>query len=161
MPVPHKDGISFDGPHDIERLSVDSESLVYETCPIEGSHTHPSGRLWGARRLFYARAFDATVFDEWTTNKKEKIRPEVRSVFWRPGSPAERVYDTHSYVEKLGQVTDSGTCDHCGGTRSLPRCSCKSPADLRGAARRAAAAAAEITVTDDGEILVDDHTHEH
>jgi hypothetical protein len=161
MPVPHKDGISFDGPHDIERLSVDSESLVYETCPIEGSHTHPSGRLWGARRLFYARTFDATVFDEWTTNKKEKIRPEVRSVFWRPGSPAERVYDTHSYVEKLGQVTDSGTCDHCGGTRSRPRCSCKSPADLRGAARRAAAAAAEITVTDDGEILVDDHTHEH
>ncbi|MDQ0733481.1 hypothetical protein [Arthrobacter sp. B1I2] len=159
LPVPHKDGIEFDGPHDIERLSVDAESLVYEICPIEGAHSHPSGRLWGARRAMYARTFDATVFDEWTTAKKGKLRPEVRSLFWRPGSEAERIYDTHGYVEKLGQVTDSGRCDHCGGTRRRPQCKCESPAELRGAARRAAAAAAgpALEVTEDGIVVDDSH----
>lgn len=144
LPVPHTDGVPFPGPHDTERLSVDGETLEYDTCDIEGEHSHPSGRLWGARRLMYARTFDANTFDEWTTAKREKVKPEVRSMFWRPGSAAESVYDTHGYVEKLGQVTDAGTCDHCGGLRSRPRCSCNSPAATRGAARLAAAAAALV-----------------
>lgn len=140
LPVPHTDGVPFDGPHDVEQLSVDGETLEYVTCTIEGPHVHPSGRLWGARRLMFARTFDANTFDEWTTQKRQTVKPVVRSLFWRPGSVAERVYDTHGYVEKLGQVTDAGVCDHCGGTRSRPRCSCKSPAALRGAARKDAEA---------------------
>lgn len=139
LPVAHTDSVPFPGPHETGRMSVDGETLEYDTCTTEGEHTHPSGRLWGARRLMFARTFDANTFDEWTTAKREKVRPEVRSLFWRPGSRAERAYDTHAYVEKLGQVTDSGTCDHCGGLRSRPRCNCKSPAAARGAARRAVA----------------------
>ena len=91
----------------------------------------------------FARTFDANIFDEWTTQKRQTVKPEVRTLFWRPGSPAERAYDTHGYVEKLGQVTDAGTCDHCGGTRTRKRCSCESPSNLRGAARLAALAAEE------------------
>ncbi|MGO4587156.1 hypothetical protein AB4Z38_25245 [Arthrobacter sp. 2RAF6] len=144
FPVAHKDGVPFDGPHDIETLSVDSETLVYETCDIEGEHQHDTGRIWGARRLMYARTFDANVFDEWTTAKREKIKPVVRTLFWRPGSAAESVYDTHGYVEKLGQVTDSGRCDHCGGRRTPQKCTCDSPATVRGARRRAADAAAVV-----------------
>lgn len=163
LPVAHTDGIRFPGPHDIERLSVDAETLEYEKCPIEEEHTHPSGRLWGARRLMYARTFDATIFDEWTTAKREKVKPEVRSLFWRPGSDAEAVYDTHGYVEKLGQVTNAGVCDHCGGTRRRPTCSCKSPAVERGAARLARqSAAAAVVTSDDGEIqAIIQHGHEH
>lgn len=143
LPVAHTDGVPFPGPHDVEKMSVDGETLLYESCTIEEEHTHPSGRLWGARRLMFARTFDANIFDEWTTQKRQTVKPEVRTLFWRPGSPAERAYDTHGYVEKLGQVTDAGTCDHCGGTRTRKRCSCESPSNLRGAARLAALAAEE------------------
>jgi len=136
-PVAHKDGVTFDGPHELEKLSVDAESLEYDYCDIEGDHSHDSGRLWGARRLMYARTFDANVFDEWTTAKREKIRPIVRQLFWRPGSAAEKVYDTFGFVEKLNQVTDSGRCDHCNGMRTRKKCTCESPAAIRGARRLA------------------------
>lgn len=154
LPVPHNDSVPFDGPHDVEKMAVDGETLVYETCDIDGLHEHASGRLWGARRLMFARTFDANRFDEWTTAKREKVRPEVRSLFWRPGSEAERAYDTHGYVEKLNQVTDSGTCDHCSGYRPRRKCSCESPAELRGAARRRAA-----VVTDSIELVETAVTH--
>lgn len=143
LPVAHTDAVHFPGPHDVEEMAVDGETLVYKKCETPGPHTHPSGRLWGARRLMLARTFDATIFDEWTTQKRKTVRPEIRSLFWRPGSEAERAYDTHGYVEKLGQVTMAGTCDHCGGTRRRPQCKCKSPAETRAAARAAAAALLE------------------
>lgn len=145
LPVPHTDGVPFEGPHETEAMSVDGETLEYSRCEIAGPHDHPSGRLWGARRLMFARTFDATVFEEWTTEKRQKIKPEARTLFWRPGSEAERAYDTHAHVEKLGQVTDSGTCDQCSGHRMRKKCTCESPAVLRGAARRAAVVADDST----------------
>jgi hypothetical protein len=75
MPVPHNDAVPFAGPHDTEKMSVDGETLEWDKCLVEGDHVHPSGRLWGARRLMYARTFDANTFDEWTTAKREKVRP--------------------------------------------------------------------------------------
>ena len=45
LPVPHKDAVEFDGPHETQAMSVDGESLEYDMCKIEGTHTHPSGRL--------------------------------------------------------------------------------------------------------------------
>lgn len=155
MPVPHVDAVPFDGPHQTEQMSVDGETLMYDRCAIEGVHTHESGRLWGARRLMYARTFDANTFDEWTNNKREKVRPVARHLFWRPGSAAERSYDTHGYVEKLNQITDSGTCDHCQGYRARKKCTCESPAEVRGAARRAAVVSESI------EIIGVDGSHVH
>jgi hypothetical protein len=156
MPVAHNDSVEFDGEHDIERMAVDGETLEYLKCKTPGVHTHESGRMWGARRLMFSRTFDANTFDEWTTAKREKVRPLVRSLFWRPGSKAEKAYDTFAYVEKLNQVTDSGRCDHCQGRRTPKKCECQSPAVLRGSRRRAAAetAAAEET-------HVHDVDHEH
>lgn len=153
LPVPHKDGVPFDGPHETEKLSVDGESLVYDSCDIEGFHEHPSGRLWGARRLMFARTFDASVFEEWTTEKRNKIKPEVRSLFWRPGSAAESAYDTHGFVEKLGQVTESGIHDACGGRVSPKRCNCPPDGDLknRGARRRAAVVSDTVEIVGDVE----------
>lgn len=125
--VSHKDGIPFAGPHDFARMSEDGRSVVVDRCELDDAHTHSSGRQWGARRLMFARTFDATVFDEWTTAKRKKAKAVVRQVFWRPGSAAERAYDTHAYVEKLGQVTDGGTCLDCGGKRRPKACECESP----------------------------------
>lgn len=136
MPVAHRDGVSFPGSHQYTDLSLDGESLREVECVIPDEHLHDSGRLWGARRLMLARTYDASVFEEWTVGKRQKQRPECRTLFWRPGSDAERAYDTHAYVEKLAQVTASGTCDHCGGTRSRPRCTCEPSVSRR---RRVAA----------------------
>ena len=142
MPVAHNDTVPFDGPHSLERMSVDGETLDYLRCEIPGEHSHDSGRMWGARRLMLARTFDANLFDEWTTAKRQKIKPLVRSFFWRPGSAAERAYDTFGYVEKLNQITDGGRCDHCMGRRTPKKCECDAPAVLRGSRRRAAEIAA-------------------
>lgn len=136
-PVPHKGTVTFDGEHPMTHLDDAGEALVDDLCTIDGEHEHEAGRLWGARRLMYARTYDANVFDEWTTGKREKNRPEVRHLFWRPGSEAERAYDTHAYVEKLNQVTQAGICDHCQGTRRRKPCSC-TPADERRRTFRAA-----------------------
>lgn len=121
-PVAHAFGITFDGPH--EYAAYESGDVVTKSCRREEEHQHDAGRQWGAKRLMFARTFDATTFDEWNTSKRESIRPEVRSLFWRPGSDAERAYNTHGHVLKLGQVTDSGRCMDCDGTRTRPKCSC-------------------------------------
>lgn len=117
VPEAHNFDVPFPGPHD--------------DCDEPDEHDHKSGRLWPARRLFYWRTYDANLFDEWTTAKREKLRPLVRQWFWRPGSDAQSIYDSHAYVEKLGQVTDHGTCMDCGGTRRRAACSCESPTTRR------------------------------
>lgn len=139
MPVAHKDGIEFAGAHTTEQLADDGETLDLVECPIAEPHTHDSGRMWGARRLMFARTFDANLFDEFTTAKKDnkKYRPLCREVFWRPGSAAEAAYDTHGYVQKLGQVTDAGTCDHCSGYKPRKKCECEKESMARTRARAA------------------------
>lgn len=99
-----------------------------------------SSREWRSARMFLWRSYDATVFDEWTLEKRKRLTPLSRQAFWRPGSPAESVYDTFAYVEKLGQVTEAGVCIDCGGTRRRESCSCGSPTVRR---RRTLAAAAD------------------
>lgn len=81
-------------------------------------------RMWTAKRWFLWRTYDAATFDEWTTYRKEKIKPVARQFFRRPGSVAERSYDTFDAVLSLGAVTESGSCMECGGTRRRPQCSC-------------------------------------
>lgn len=83
-----------------------------------------SERLWRPRRAFYWRTYDASQFDEFTTHKKNTIRPLVRQVFWRPGSRAESAYDTLDAVLALGVATEAGLCMTCGGKRLHPKCSC-------------------------------------
>lgn len=158
MPVAHNDVVEFDGVHELQRMAVDGETLDYLNCEIPGQHFHESGRMWGARRLMLSRTFDANTFDEWTTAKREKIKPLVRSLFWRPGSAAESAYDTFGYVEKLNQITDGGRCDHCMGRKTPKKCDCDAPPVLRGSRRRAAALAAaeEAFAALDAEQL---HTH--
>jgi hypothetical protein len=106
-------------------------------CPILDRHTHDDRRLWAPKRLFYWRTFDAFVFDEWTTAKRERIRPVARQLFWRPGSWAESHYDTYDQVLSVAAVTDSGACVDCGGNRPRPKCSCPDPVTLESVARAA------------------------
>lgn len=81
-------------------------------------------RLWRDRRLFVWRTYDAFAFDEFSSHKKETIRPRQWQVFRRPGSLAERAYDTLDQVAALGAANDAGLCIVCGGRRRAPTCSC-------------------------------------
>lgn len=83
-----------------------------------------SDRMWSAKRLFYWRTYDAAAFDEWSQTKRERVRPSARQLMWRPGSVAQRAYDTFDAVLSLGSVTEAGTCMDCGGHRRKPSCSC-------------------------------------
>lgn len=87
-------------------------------------------RLWTSKRLFLWRTYEASQFDEWTTYRKEKIKPTARQLYWRPGKDAERSYDTFDAVLALGAVTEAGTCLECGGARRREQCSCKKPANV-------------------------------
>lgn len=125
----------------LEGLDVPLDELEPAmVCPIDKPHKHDDARLWAPRRLFYWRTFDAFVFDEWSTAKREKVKPVARQVFWRPGSAAEASYDTLDQVLSVAAVTDSGRCVDCNGTRTAPKCSCPRPEPL--ALTRAPAVAA-------------------
>lgn len=87
-------------------------------------------RQWRQKRLFLLRTYDAAAFDEWNSQRKEKVRPECRQFFWRPGSLAEQSYDTYDAVLSLGGVTDAGACMECDGYRPRVKCSCVTPAKV-------------------------------
>jgi hypothetical protein len=117
----HDDKVWFPGAHD--------------GCTESIEHVHDAGRQWMARRLTYARTFDANLFDEWSSAKRETVKPIARSLMWIPGSEAGAAYDSHAYVEKLGQVTESGMCLDCGGRRRPLQCACESPTTRRARTR--------------------------
>lgn len=84
-----------------------------------------TARLWRDRRLCRWETFDAFEFDEFSTHRRQTTRPLVRQWLWRPGSMAERAYDTLDPVLALGTATEAGMCMVCGGKRALPRCDCE------------------------------------
>lgn len=117
------DEVEFSGWHVTEYMN-DAFELVQGMCEIDGLHKHSAGRTWGSRRMFSTATYDASQFDEWTAAKREKLKPVVRQMIWRPGHPLEKAYDTHAHVNKLGQITDSGRCDNCMGTKPRKKCEC-------------------------------------
>jgi hypothetical protein len=122
--VRDSDEVEFVGWHDTEEMDPETFELVKGVCNVDGLHTHPAGRTWGSRRWFSTATFDASEFDEWSAAKRDKLKPAVRQMIWRPGHPLETAYDTHAHVNKLGQVTDSGRCDTCMGYKARRKCEC-------------------------------------
>lgn len=122
--VRDSDEVEFNGWHDIESINPVTFALETSICNSDGLHTHPAGRTWGSRRMFSTATYDASEFDEWSAAKREKLKPVVRQIIWRPGHDLERAYDTHAHVNKLGQVTDSGRCDACMGYKPRRKCEC-------------------------------------
>lgn len=129
--VADRDMVSFMGWHRLEEMDPDTFELVQRMCQINGLHQHDAGRTWGARRWFSTATYDASQFDEWTAAKREKLKPVVRQMIWRPGHPLEKAYDTHAHVNKLGQVTDSGRCDSCMGYKPRRKCECNQEHETR------------------------------
>jgi len=117
------------GVEDLDALDVPLDELDPSmVCHIDRRHVHDDARQWGQKRLFYWRTFDAFVFDEWSTAKRERIRPVARQLYYRgAGSEAARAYDTLDQVLSVQAVTDAGRCVGCNGTRTVPKCTCPRP----------------------------------
>jgi hypothetical protein len=84
----------------------------------------PVTKMWYSRRLFLWKRFDVQAYEASMQSKAQKARPKGFQLFWRPGSVAERAYDTYSSVSRLSTLTEHGMCLSCGGKRNLPKCSC-------------------------------------
>ena len=81
-------------------------------------------RSWGNNRLFRFTTYDAADFTEWTDSKESKLTGKGNEWMWRPGSWAEKAYDTFDAVDRIGEVLDSGRCATCGGVRRAQPCRC-------------------------------------
>jgi hypothetical protein len=99
-------------------------------------------RLWHQRRLFTARTYDPVNMDEFEAHRADGIPHDVIAFYWGPGSAMFDAYDTLDAVTSLGWANESGMCMHCGGKRTLPKCSCVDHDETSrpggGGARRAA-----------------------
>lgn len=80
--------------------------------------------MWKAKRLFRWVTYDALDFEEWTLAKESKLSALNKSWFWGPDSPAFHSYRTLDPVSRVGEVLEGGTCAHCGGAKTRPKCSC-------------------------------------
>lgn len=89
-----------------------------------GKRDRDSPRLWSQKRLFKWRTFDAFAFDQLTMGQLDKQPSSSVAWFWGPGCRAFASYDTLDAVERVGDVLDSGRCVHCGGRKTIPRCTC-------------------------------------
>jgi hypothetical protein len=81
-------------------------------------------RLWGERRVFYWRTFDALLMDEFEARRAVNVEPEVWQWFVRPGRDAGSAYWTLDTVSGLTTHDAGGLCLTCNGKRFVPKCSC-------------------------------------
>jgi len=122
-----------------------------------------SDGLWRPRRLFLWRTYNAMVFDEWTSHKRETLRAEVRQWYWRPAHLDQYAYETLGQVTTLGWPSEAGMCLGCGGKRAHARCTCErepvmAPLSARGTQPREAR---EVRAPIAPPLPLSSHVHDH
>lgn len=83
-----------------------------------------SGRLWRPRRAMLARAYDAFEFGTFQKNSGQRMTAKGSWFYWRASHDAMHHYSTLAQVHALVDVTETGTCTTCNGSRSRPKCEC-------------------------------------
>ena len=88
------------------------------------------GQAWANARLFNWRTFSTEDLDDQAPSAaakdrdKKGVRAKIVAWKWGPDSRMFASYDTMGVVNILRKVLPSGTCSHCGGRRSIPKCEC-------------------------------------
>lgn len=104
-----------------QAVTLTSAFLPRRVRQVEGEPP----RLWRERRLFLARTFDATLFDEFDAHRADDDLPTLAwALYWGPGSSMFRAYDTYDAVTSLGWANEAGMCITCGGKRLHRKCDC-------------------------------------
>lgn len=98
--------------------------------------------LWKPRQLFRFQSYDMRSFDEWSSGKRDKVRPTIKQWFKGPGSAAFATYNTLDPVSTIPPY-DPGTCPVCGGKRRQQYCKDDHLAEI---VASESAAAAEVYV---------------
>jgi hypothetical protein len=109
------------------------------SMPVSALDEDGNPRMWRARRLAGWQTYDAQSLplDDITESAYDKGDRVVTVRHWIPTSPAISAYDTYDSVARIGTVTDSGRCAHCGGSRRVSECSCADYVDRKAAKRTA------------------------
>lgn len=124
-----------------------SQAVTYCTGHMPKKvHSEPGEpeRLWRQRRMTRARTYDATLFDDFTSGKREDLKPLAQQLLWLPKIGVFDAYDTYDSVLTIGTVSEGGTCYRCGGRRSRPTCSCDGPQGRRGPRGAGAASLGDV-----------------
>lgn len=79
-------------------------------------------RRWRSNRFFNWKMFDANEFEDFTNEKREKLKPMGRDRHVGAGSPAFLLFDTYAHALTVGAVTSTGRCMICGGSRRAKPC---------------------------------------
>lgn len=84
-------------------------------------------QIWRRRRLGVWRTYDAQSLpiDDHTDAAYEQADLLMKAYAWFPTLPAARAYDSFDQVHRVGTVSESGRCAHCGGTRRALECGCE------------------------------------
>lgn len=119
-------GLSFVRANKRIREATTGLTRCRSTWPVSAMDEDGNPRMWRARRLAGWETYDAQSLplDDITESAYEKGDQVAKVRHWIPGSEALGAYDTFDAVLRIGTVTDSGRCAHCGGTRRAPECSC-------------------------------------
>ncbi|MGC3993446.1 MAG: hypothetical protein QM779_04855 [Propionicimonas sp.] len=107
------------------------------------SHVRDQGdRMWVENRLFRTSGYDAMELEAFENGKRDNVPMMWQGMWWGPGSPRFRAYDTYEYVQLLGARANRGPCLECGMKRQSSTATCKGhdePDEQESAPRRAAA----------------------
>lgn len=88
-----------------------------------------SGRLWRPRRAMLARAYDAFEFGTFNKSSGKRMASKASWFYWRADHDAMHHYSTLAQVNALVDVTETGICTTCNGSRSRPKCECPTGVD--------------------------------
>lgn len=82
------------------------------------------GKAWSENRLFMWKSYDARDMDQWSEEKRKKIRAHHVQWHRRSRHLAQSAYDTFAGVASFGWASDAGMCMSCAGRRTVPICKC-------------------------------------
>jgi hypothetical protein len=94
-----------------------------------GADTASGVRLWAPKRVFKFQTFDTAEFEEWTSGKRDKMRPLAAQWFKGPDSRAFASYDTLDSVSMVSGGADD-TCPYCDKKKRVEYCKGHTAAEL-------------------------------
>lgn len=100
-----------------------SQAVTYCTGHLP-KRSDSGDKAWRQRRMYRWKTYDAQLFEDFTSGKREQLAAMLNDWHYGPRSGVFDAYDTFDSVSSIGTVTESGSCYRCGGRRRAPECSC-------------------------------------
>lgn len=96
---------------EVTQAVVECRGFFSAAPPAESDHL----TIWAPKRVFRFSTYDAMEFEEWSSAKRDKVKPLNVQWFRGPGSEAFTAYDTLGSVSVVASITPEDTCTVCEG----------------------------------------------